>query len=278
MLRAMSYKPSFSRIFATGMEAQLMHNLAMELEDARRNRAQVAPLTDRFKEISIGDAYRIQQTLLELRQTSGAHLLGRKIGLTSIAIQTALGVSEPDYGHLLSDMHVFTRDAVQLQSLIQPRAEGEIAFVLERDLDMPFVTEADVLRCTAFVMPAIEIIDSRIRDWKIKLEDTVADNASSALFVIGSRKTPIDNLDLCALGMSLYRNGSISATGSGAAALGSPAKAVAWLANALHAHGVTMRAGEIILSGGLAATVTPSKGDWIEVEMERLGNVSVRFE
>ncbi len=274
----MPHEQSFSCIFATDMETQLIQTLAQELEDARRDRVQVAPLTERYKSITVLDAYRIQQVLIELRQTSGAHLLGRKIGLTSIAIQTALGVSEPDYGQLLSDMHVFTREAVQLQTLVQPRAEGEIAFVLERDLDMPFVTEADVLRCTAFVMPAIEIIDSRIKDWKIKLEDTVADNASCALFVIGSRKTPIDNLDLCALGMSLYRNGNISATGSGAAALGSPVKAVAWLANALRAHGVTMRAGEIILSGGLAATVTPSTGDWLEVVMERLGNVSVRFE
>lgn len=250
---------------------------AMSLLGALDERRPIAPLTEVTPDLTVDDAYAIQRLAIEQRCNRGARIIGMKIGLTSRAIQQALGVDEPDFGHLLSTMRVADGGTVDLSTLVAPRAEGEIAFVLGSDLPETDCTEADVLACTAFVMPTIEIIDSRIRDWKLTLADTVADNASSGLFVLGGRKVPVDGLDLRTLGMNVEVNGDLHATGAGAAAMGSPVTSVAWLAATLGRHGMRLRAGDIVLSGGLAAPNTPKPGDWMRVSMQHLGSVSVRF-
>lgn len=250
---------------------------AMSLLGALDERRPIAPLTEVTPDLTVDDAYAIQRLGIEQRCRRGARIVGMKIGLTSRAIQQALGVNEPDFGHLLSTMRVPDGGSVDLSTLVAPRAEGEIAFVLGSDLPETDCTEADVLACTAFIMPTIEIIDSRIRDWKLTLADTVADNASSGLFVLGGRKVPVDGLDLRTLGMNVEVNGDLHATGAGAAAMGSPVTSVAWLAATLGRHGMRLRAGDIVLSGGLAAPNTPNPGDWMRVSMQHLGSVSVRF-
>ncbi|MEN3039098.1 MAG: fumarylacetoacetate hydrolase family protein [Candidatus Kryptonium sp.] len=189
-----------------------------------------------------------------------------------------LNVNQPDFGYLFDTMYVEDGGTIKLNSLIQPRVEGEIAFVIGKDLIGPGITEADVLRATEFVVPSIEIVDSRIKDWKIKIQDTIADNASSGLFVLGGKKTTIDNLDLRCLGMLLEQNGDVVVSGAGAASLGNPVKAVAWLANKLAEFGEYLKAGEIILSGSLGQLVVPKRGDFFKVTIQKLGSVSVKFE
>jgi len=259
------------------MLIRTVDDYSKELRDAEQQRVQIEPLTGCEPSITLADAYAIQNNGMARKLANGNVHLGWKIGLTSKPIQQMLGVSEPDFGRLLSSMYVYEFDTVQLASLIQPRAEGEIAFVLETDLAKDFVTEADVLRATSFVVPCIEIIDSRIQDWKIAIQDTVADNASSGLFVHGGKRSSVEGLDLKTLGMVVEKNEEVHATGAGAAALGNPVKSVAWLANTLRSFGQSLAAGDIILSGGLAATVTPTTGDVIRVSIQRLGSVTVRF-
>ncbi|MBL0175326.1 MAG: 2-keto-4-pentenoate hydratase [Ignavibacteria bacterium] len=259
------------------MDASDLTRFADELFRADIDRIPMDPLTARMPGLTTEQAYAVQIGYLEKKITRGAHVIGKKIGLTSKAIRDALKVDEPDFGCLLDTMAVLDGGTIALSTLIQPRVEGEICFVLDRDLDAPFVTEADVLRSTAFVVPALEIIDSRIRDWKITLADTIADNASSGMFVLGGKKTTLDNLDLRLLGMAVDHNGQLAVTGAGAACFGNPVTSVAWLANKLRSLGIVLRAGEVILSGGLAATVTPKAGDWVTMRMQTLGDVSVRF-
>jgi len=251
---------------------------AEELYSAEVNLTPIEPLTSRNGNITIEDAYKIQLKNVEKKLKKGLKIKGKKIGITSFAVQKMLNVNQPDFGYLFDAMYVEDGGVINLNRLIQPRVEGEIAFVLERDLKGPGVTEVDVLRATAFVVPSIEIVDSRIKDWKIKIQDTVADNASSGMFVIGSKKTLIDNLDLRCLGMILEQNGEVVVSGAGAASLGNPVKAVAWLANKLSEFGEYLRAGEIILSGALAQLVVPKKGDFFKVTIQKLGSVSVKFE
>ena len=188
-----------------------------------------------------------------------------------------LGVHQPDFGWLTDAMIVNQGDAIDAASLIQPKAEGEIAFVLERDLMGPGVSAADVLAATAFVMPCFEIVDSRIRDWKITITDTVADNASCGVFVLGDRAVSPFEVDLNTCGMVLEKNGEVVVTGAGAAALGSPLNAVAWLANTMGALGIALKAGEVILSGALGAMVPARKGDQFRMSIGGLGECSVRF-
>jgi 2-keto-4-pentenoate hydratase len=259
------------------MDQQELTRFAEDLFRADTTHTPMRPLTESSPALTPEQAYSVQTLYLEKKVARGAVMIGKKIGLTSRAIRLSLGVHEPDFGCLLSTMAVLDGGTIALSSLIQPKVEGEIAFVLARDLSAPFVTEADVLGATAFVVPALEIIDSRIADWKIALPDTIADNASSGMFVLGGKKTRIDGLDLRTLGMALYHNGALAVTGAGAACLGNPVTSVAWLANKLRSLGITLRAGEVILSGGLAATVTPAAGDWVSMRMQQLGEVSVRF-
>jgi 2-keto-4-pentenoate hydratase len=237
----------------------------------------IEPLSEIEPEITVGDAYAIQMAIVAQRVAAGARVVGKKVGLTSKAMQDLLKVGEPDFGHLLDDMVLAPGEPAPMRKLLRPRAEGEIAFLLSRDLSGPGVTISDVLHATEGVMPAIEIVDSRVKDWRIKIQDTVADNASNAFVALGSRITPLRDLDLRLLGMVLYKNGELMSTGAGAAVLGHPAAAVAWLANKLAEVGTGLRAGEIVLSGAFTAAPFAVAGDRFEVAFERLGNVSVRF-
>lgn len=261
---------------------QEKEDLAEALYRAEVERHPIAPLTDSYPHLSMEDAYAIQLEVLSRKLLRGARagacVVGRKIGLTSKAMQQMFGVEQPDFGHLLDTMAVPNGSEVRIEQLLQPRAEGEIAFVLKQQLQGPGITEGDVLNATEHVRPAIEIVDSRIQDWRIRLADTVADNASSGLFVLGDSALPPAGLDLPLLGMVLDHNGEVALTGAGAAVLGNPATAVAWLANKLAELGSCLRAGEIVLSGAVSAAIPVRRGDVVRVTFAQLGSTSVRFE
>lgn len=189
-----------------------------------------------------------------------------------------LNVNRPDFGHLLSGMVYQDGDTIPMKNLILPRAEGEIAFVLKRDLTGPGVTAADVMAATEGVMACFEIVDSRIDNWQIKIQDTVADNASCGVFVLGDKLVDPRHVDLALAGMVLEKNGDIIGTGAGAASMGHPANAVAWLANTLGEFGIPLKAGEVILSGSLAALVPVVSGDYLRVSIGGIGGCSVRFQ
>lgn len=252
--------------------------LGDELFDALRNVRMVAPLTERFPQLTLEDSYRIQQHLISRRQEEGEKIIGKKVGVTSQAVMDMLKVGQPDFGQLTDRMVVNQGDCVDMTALIQPKAEGEIAFVLKQDLSGPGVTVADVLRATEGVMACFEIVDSRIRDWQIKIQDTVADNASCGLFVLGDRLVDVRDLDLYSTGMVLEKNGRVVGTGAGAATMGSPAIAVAWLANTLGRLGMGLKAGEVILSGALSAMVPVAAGDILRMSLAGIGSCSIRFD
>ena len=259
------------------MDESRMKTLADMLLSAERSRKPIAPLTESDRGITVDEAYRVQLLMMDMKKSSGQVVVGKKIGITSRAMQVMLGVSEPDYGHILDGMVVAEGEMIRTADLIQPRVEGEIAFILKEDLEGPGVTLADVIRCSEGVIPALEVIDSRIVDWKIKLPDTVADNASSARIVLGGKITPVLGLDLQTVGMVLEKNGEIAATAAGAAVLGHPAQAVAWLANKLATYRISLAKGEVILSGSLTAAVPVAAGDFIRADFGHLGDVKTKF-
>jgi 2-keto-4-pentenoate hydratase len=249
--------------------------IAATLDAAERERSAIRPLTETFSEITVAEAYAVQAAWLARK--AGARLVGRKVGLTAKAMQEQLGVSEPDFGFLLEGMMVANDGAIARKELILPRVEPEIAFYLSRDLQGPGITQRDVLAATRGVAPALEIVDSRIADWKIKLQDTIADNGSSARAVIGT-ETPATDIDLAAVAVRLQRNGETVGEGTGAAVLGHPAEAVAWLANALAAFGEGLRAGDVVLPGAMCASVFANIGETFEARYTGgLGRVGVRF-
>jgi 2-keto-4-pentenoate hydratase len=260
-----------------GLTEEQASSLAKELFDAERQRLTLRPLTERFPEIAPDEAYQIQLALIEMKKAEGAKVVGKKIGLTSKAMQKMLNVDQPDYGHIFDNMVLQDAAVFRAGELIQPKIEPEIAFILDRELKGPGVTPTQVLTATRFVVPALEIIDSRIESWKIKLCDTIADNASSARVVLGNSPKRIDQLDLKLIGMVLEKNGDIVQTGAGGAVLGHPAVAVAWLANAVGQFGVSLGAGEIIMPGALCAAADVSAGDLLQATFAGLGSVSVRF-
>lgn len=250
---------------------------AERLADAERSRGPIDRLTDTYEGITVADAYDVQLRQIAAKKAGGAKVVGKKIGLTGKAIQQQFGVSQPDYGHLMDYFHIKDGGDMACAELIQPRVEPEIAFVLDKPLSGPGVNVAQVLAATRYVTPAFEIIDSRIKDWKFKYEDTVADNGSSARFVLGGRQKRVDELDLRLVGMVFQQNGEDIGTSSGAAALGNPAAAVAWLANALAEYGISLEAGEIILPGALTKSFDARPGDTFKAEYDGLGSVNVRF-
>jgi len=259
------------------MQAQLIEQLGTELYQALVDAKTVRPLTERHPDISIEDAYQIQKQLMKLRLAAGERVIGKKIGVTSKAVMNMLGVYQPDFGYLTDGMVYNEGQAIPMSRLIQPKAEGEIAFVLKKTLKGPGISSADVLAATEGVMACFEIVDSRIQDWKIKIQDTVADNASCGVFVLGDRLVDPRDVDLNTCGMVLEKNGDIVATGAGAAALGAPANAVAWLANTLGRLGIALEAGEVVMSGSLAIMVPVAAGDNLRVTIGGIGSCSVRF-
>lgn len=250
---------------------------AKELLNAEETRKEVSPLTERDPSLTIKDAYQIQLETVKLKNEQGRTVIGKKVGLTSVAMQKMLNVEEPDYGHLFDDMQIRNGSIIDTADMIAPKVEAEIGFMLSEDLVGPNVTYLDVLMATKYVIPTLEIIDSRIADWKIKLIDTVADNGSSAKVVLGDWQTGLENTDLRAAGMALYKNEELIATGSGAAALGHPAEAIAWLANKLHEFGITLKKDELILPGALSAAMAVKAGDYVKADFGSLGSVSVTF-
>jgi len=248
-----------------------------QLFQAECNRNGIAPLTSADPDLTAEEAYYIQLQNIKRKVEQGQKIVGKKIGLTSLAMQNMLGVSEPDYGHLLDSMVIENGGAASVERLLQPKVEAEIAFILKEDLKGPNVTALDVIQATEYIVPALEIVDSRVQDWKIKLPDTIADNASSGLYVLGGKPTRIEEVNLELIGVVFTKNGQIANTGVGAAALGNPANCVAWLANRLADFDIPLRAGEVILSGALSAAVEANKGDAFTARFAHIGQVSVHF-
>jgi len=263
---------------ATSVDATLLESYGDELFAALRSRTTVPPLTEREPRLGIDDAYHISRRLLERRLAEGERVIGKKIGVTSKVVQRMLDVHQPDFGYLTDRMRY--ADAAEMpisRELIQPRAEGEIAFVLKRELSGPGVGVAEVLDATECICPCFEVVDSRIRDWKIRIVDTISDNASSGLFLLGAQSVSPRSVDLVTCGMVVEKNGDIISTGAGAAALGSPAYCVAWLANTLGAFGIPLLAGEIILSGSLVPLEPVAPGDEMKLTLGGVGTASVHF-
>ena len=250
---------------------------ADELFAARRNRAPVPPLSERDPSLTPADAYAVQDELVARLRADGGRVAGYKLGLTSKPMQQALGVDEPDYGPVLSSMVHADGAALAVDDFIEPRIEAEIGLVLERPLTGPDVTTLDAARAVGGALAALELVDSRIADWRITLVDTIADLASSAAIVLGSQVVATTGLDLRTLGMVIRRDGEVVATGAGAAALGDPIAAVAWLANTLAPYGVTLEPGQLIMTGSLHAAFPVVRGEWIRAEFDGLGGVGCRF-
>ncbi|MDR1506626.1 MAG: fumarylacetoacetate hydrolase family protein [Treponema sp.] len=249
---------------------------ADELFRAERERKAVPPLSGRDASLTVDDAYQIQLVNIRRVVEMGHVISGKKIGLTSPGIQKQLGVNEPDYGHLFAAMDC-KDGVVNTAELLQPKIEGELAFVLKADLSGGKVGREDVLAATDYVVAAFEIVDSRVADWKIKLVDTVADNASSGRYVLGSVKLGPSEVDLSSVTMKLYKNGSLAGEGAGSAVLGDPCVSVAWLANRLWGYGVALKAGEVVLSGAFSAAPPAAKGDSFTAEFSSFGEVKAAF-
>jgi 2-oxopent-4-enoate/cis-2-oxohex-4-enoate hydratase len=261
------------------MTQEKINKYGEELYASLKSCEAIEALTARESDITIEDAYAIQDVLIKKRiSEDGSRVIGKKIGVTSKTVMNLLSVDQPDFGYLLSDMIYNDGDEIDVTSLmIQPKAEGEIAFVLKEDLQGPGVTVSDVIKATKFVMPCFEIVDSRVKDWKIKIQDTVADNASCGYIVFGGQAVDVKDVDLITCGMTLEKNGEIIQTGAGAATLGSPVNAVVWLANTLGELGVGLKAGEVILSGALSGMVPVESGDSMSINIGGIGSASVRF-
>jgi 2-keto-4-pentenoate hydratase len=247
------------------------------LLEATLTRTPVPPLATRYSGLTVEDAYGIQHIQTAHHSASGRIIKGRKVGLTSRAMQRQLGVEAPDFGVLFDDMFFPEYEPIPFSTFIQPRIEPEIAFVLGGDLAGPGVTVADAAGAVAFVLPALEIIDSRISDWKITIVDTIADNASSAALVLGGTPTRLTDVDLRLEGCNLYGNGDLAATGAGGAVLGSPLSALVWLANTLGRNGVRLRAGDVVLPGSVTASQPVRQGDTWSAHFARLGSVTTCF-
>lgn len=261
------------------MDQAKIQALGDELYNSLRSQQTLSPLTERQPEITIEDAYHISQRMVNNRlERDGERIVGKKIGVTSAAVQEMLGVFQPDFGFLTDAMEYPDGADIPIAgNMIAPRAEGEIAFRLKADLVGPGVTEQDVLDATATIMPCFEIVDSRIHDWKIKIEDTVSDNASCGVYVLGKNEVDPRDFDLPSLKMTIHKNGEFNAEGLGNAVQGNPLTAVAWLANTLGEFGIPFKAGEVILSGSLAPLIPVVAGDKMSLEIEGIGGCSCQF-
>jgi len=260
-----------------GVSGVSVEGYAAELYAALRGRHTVAPLSGRDASLGIDDAYAISLRLLRMRLADGERVIGKKIGVTSKPVQDMLGVHQPDFGFLTDRMWVQGDIDIAALGLIAPRAEAEIGFLLRADLHGPGVTGADVLAATEAIMPCFEIVDSRIENWRIGIVDTVADNASCGVFVLGEARADPRGFDLAALRVTVAKNGAPLSEGVGAAVQGSPLNAVAWLANTLGAYGVALNAGDVILSGSLVPLAPAVAGDVFTMQLHGVGPCTARF-
>ena len=247
------------------------------LRDAYRLAKPIEPLTSTFPGLSIDEAYDIQLLWVADRVRGGSAVLGHKVGLTSSAMQQQLGVDQPDFGHLLEGMLFAETDEVPMRGLLQPRIEPEIAFVLGEDLTGPGLTVEDAARAVDYVVPALEVIDSRIIDWRITIADTIADNASSAAVVLGRSRHRLADVDLQHAKVSLTRNGEVVGTGTTGDVMGNPLHALVWLANTLGLRGQSLRAGHVVLPGSCTASVTVDLGDVVSASFDTAGDVTAHF-
>ena len=259
------------------MHHENLQAAAAALALARSSRSPCPRISERFDIQSLQDAYAVQEINTLAALAAGRRLSGRKIGLTSLAVQQQLGVDQPDFGMLFADMEYRDGETIDSSRLIQPKVEGEIAFVLGRDLPHPDTTLGELLRAVDHVLPALEIVDSAIEDWKITLVDTVADNASSGLYVLGKTPVSLRGLDLALEGMLLEKNAAQAAIGVGAAGMGNPLDASLWLARTMALTGRPLQAGDVLLSGALGPMVPVVAGDSVRLRLTRLGEVSCRF-
>jgi 2-keto-4-pentenoate hydratase len=248
------------------------------LRNARETGLAIPRISETFDIHTLQDAYAVARHNVARAVDGGARISGKKIGLTSAAVQQQLGVDQPDYGVLFVDMEYVSGAAVPAKRLIQPKAEGEIAFVVGRDLDQPDLTWSRFLLGLEYALPAIEIVDSAITDWKITLVDTVADNASCGVYVLGLEPRRIGDLPLAGCGMDFRKNGSTVSVGSGVACLGNPLSATYWLAKTMAGLGQPLRAGDVVMSGALGPMVPVVAGDRVDVEISGLGRVQCTLE
>ena len=236
------------------------------------------PLRDGLEPLDAAGAYSIQAINTKIWTNDGRRVVGRKVGLTARAVQVQLGVDQPDFGVLFDDMEIADGGTLLRSKLIQPKAEAEVALVLARDVTNPNASAVEVADAASHVTAAIEIVDSRIADWKITFADTVADNGSSAFYVLGGERKRLEDVDLYTCGMVLELNGSVASLGAGAACLGHPLEAAAWLCRTLAAAGEGLREGDVILTGALGPMVAFDGGDHLEAKIGGLGSVSFRCE
>ncbi|BCI55393.1 2-keto-4-pentenoate hydratase [Mycolicibacterium litorale] len=260
------------------LSSEVREQLAAELAHAERSKTPMKPLTDAHPDIDVVDAYEIQLINIRQRVAEGARVIGHKVGLSSEAMQKMMGVDEPDYGHLLDEMQVYEDTPVKSADYLYPRVEVEVGFILADDLPGAGCTEADVLAATAAFAPAIELIDTRITDWKIKLCDTIADNASSAGWVLGEARVSPKDIDITAIDAVLTNNGETVAEGRSDAVLGNPVTAVAWLARKVEGFGVRLRAGDIVLPGSCTRAIDAPPGSRFVADFAGLGSVRLDFE
>ena len=255
----------------------LVETQAERLRQAYATRQAIAPIREALSDATVEDAYAIQAANTAAWEAEGRVAIGAKIGLTAKAVQAQLGVDQPDFGVLFADMAVDDGDTVAAGRLLQPKVEAEVAFVLARMPDAERLTTAELIGCVAYALPAIEIVDSRIADWKIGIVDTVADNASSGLFVLGSTPVPLTGRVLRLCGMLLELNGEPVSFGAGAACLGNPLHALGWLARTMAGLGRPLAAGDVVLAGALGPMAAVKPGDRVEARIEGLGSVRVGF-
>jgi 2-keto-4-pentenoate hydratase len=260
------------------LSVAIRDELAADLAQAERSREPIAPLTSFYPDMDVVDAYEVQLINIRQRVAEGARVVGHKVGLSSLAMQQMMGVDEPDYGHLLDEMQVFEDTPVKAGRYLYPRVEVEVGFILAEDLPGAGCSEDDVLAATEALAPSIELIDTRITDWKIALCDTIADNASSAGFVLGAGRVSPRDVDVKAIDAVLTRNGEVVAEGRSDAVLGNPVTAVAWLARKVESFGVRLRKGDIVLPGSCTRAIDARAGDQFVADFAGLGSVRLSFE
>jgi len=259
------------------MSADAIQQAALALREARANRRPIGRISESHGIAGLEAAYAVAAVNTQARLDAGARIVGRKAGLTSKAVQAQLGVDQPDFGVLFDDMEFLNGQDVPTARLLQPKIEAEIAFVIGRDLVAPKPSWSEFLQSLAYALPALEIVDSAITDWKITLVDTVADNASCGLYVLGDQPQPIGQTALGSVGMQMTCNGQVVSVGSGAACLGHPLRAAYWLAQTMAQIGQPLRAGEVLLSGALGPMVPVKAGDVVQADLGILGTVSCRM-
>lgn len=260
------------------LSEKIITEIARELLEAEKNCRPIDEISKRYPGMTIDDAYAVQLKTIEEKVKAGAVVVGRKIGLTSKAMQALIGIDEPDFGIIVNSKVFREGEVIPTSSMMMPRIEAEIGFLLKDDLKGPGVTVVDVLAATAGVMPLLEVKDTRLKTLKPNIVDAIADNATSGIVIIGGKLTPLTaDIDLRLVGMIFEQNGEIMATATGAEALGNPAEPVAWLANKMYHYGIYLKRGEFVMSGGLTKALEVKPGSFFRATFDRLGSVSALF-